>query len=298
MGKGADLHTHTTASDGTETPSLVVVMAAAAGLEAVAITDHDTMDGIPEGAAAASELGITLVPGVELSTAFVGPEGKKQEVHVLGYFPDPSSEALANHMLDSKGDRENRAEEMVVKLNELGVKIAWKRVLAIAGDARIGRPHIARAIMEAGYAKSWDEVFSKWIGNDAPGYVGRSKHDPSDAVRMLRDANAVTSLAHPMYDFHGGVLDLDALLPGMMEAGLQGLEVYCSNQSARVTDKYRVVARRNGLLATGGSDFHGDKVSAGVKVGDAITSHEVLAAVYEMGRNQLLSPVDRSVPGP
>ncbi|MDP6183303.1 MAG: PHP domain-containing protein [Gammaproteobacteria bacterium] len=285
MEKGADLHTHTTASDGSETPASVVAMAAKADLEAVAITDHDTMDGIPEGVAAASELGITLVPGVELSTEFVGPVGKRQEVHVLGYFPDPSSKKLADHLLDSKDDRERRAGQMVEKLNELGVRIAWGRVLEIAGDARIGRPHIARAIMEAGYAKSWDEVFAKWIGNDAPGYVGRSKLGPADAVEMLRGADAVTSLAHPMYDFHGGVLDLDALLPGMLEVGLQGLEVYCSNQSARVTDGYRGVARKHGLLATGGSDFHGDEVSAGVKVGAALASHEVLVAVCELGQS-------------
>ena len=284
MAKGADLHTHTTASDGSETPAAVVAMAAEAGLEALAITDHDTMDGIPEAAAAASELGVMLVPGVELSTEFVVPGGKKQEVHVLGYFPDPNSEDLAEHMLDSKDERESRARQMVEKLNTLGLRITWERVLEIAGDARIGRPHIARAIIEAGYVKSWNEVFDKWIGNDAPGYVGRSKLSPAAAVRMLRDAGAVTSLAHPMYDFHGGMLDLDALLPEMMAAGLQGLEVYCSNQSARVTDKYRSVARKLGLLATGGSDFHGDQVSAGVKVGDATAAPGVLAALCELGR--------------
>ena len=283
MAKGADLHTHTTASDGSETPATVVAMAAEAGLEAVAITDHDTMEGITEGAAAASELGVMLVPGVELSTEFVGPGGKKQEVHVLGYFPDPSSEGLAAHMLDSKDERKGRARQMVEKLNTLGLRITWERVLEIAGDARIGRPHIARAIIEAGYVRSWNEAFDKWIGNDAPGYVGRSKMSPAAAVRMLRDAGAVTSLAHPMYDFHGGALDLDALLPEMMKAGLQGLEVYCSNQPARVTDKYRSVARKFGLLATGGSDFHGDQVSAGVRVGDAIAAPEVLAAICELG---------------
>ena len=285
MSKGADLHTHTTASDGSESPATVVAMAAAAGLEALAITDHDTMDGIPEGAAAASELDVMLVPGVELSTEFVGPAGKKQEVHVLGYFPDPNSEGLARHMFDSKDERKGRARQIVDKLNTLGLHITWERVLEIAGDARIGRPHIARAIIEAGYVQSWNEAFDKWIGNDAPGYVGRSKMGPSAAVRMLRDAGAVTSLAHPMYDFHGGVLDLDALLPEMMEAGLQGLEVYCSNQPASVTDKYRSVARKFGLLATGGSDFHGDQVSAGVRVGDATATSEVLAAICTLARN-------------
>ena len=284
MEKGADLHTHTTASDGSETPAAVVAMAAEAGLEALAITDHDTMEGISEGAAAASELGVLLVPGVELSTEFVGPGGRKQEVHVLGYFPDPSSEGLAKHMLDSKDERAGRARQIVEKLNTLGLSITWEHVLEIAGEARIGRPHIARAIMAAGYATTWNEVFDKWIGNDAPGYVGRSKLSAAAAVTMLGDAGAVTSLAHPMYDFHGGALDLDALLPEMMEAGLRGLEVYCSNQSARVTDKYRRVARKLELLATGGSDFHGDKVSAGVKVGDAIAAPGVLAAICELGR--------------
>jgi len=172
---------------------------------------------------------------------------------------------------------------MVKKLNDLGVDIAWQRVLAIAGEARIGRPHIARAILEAGHARTWEEVFVKWIGNDAPGYVGRSKLGPAEAVRMLRNADAVTSLAHPMYDFHGGALDTEALLPRMIEAGLQGLEVYCSNQSSSTTEKYRGVAQKHDLLATGGSDFHGDQVSAGVRVGAAVASDEVLEIVCQLG---------------
>ena len=260
--------------------------AADAGLEAVAITDHDTMDGIPEGISAAAEIGMELIPGVELSCEYVTPGGKRQEVHVLGYFPDPLSPDLARHMHDSKDDRESRARAMVEKLNDLGLSIKWERVLEIAGDARIGRPHIARAIIERGYAKSWNEVFDRWIGNDAPGYVGRTKLTPIDVVAMLRAARAVTSLAHPMYDFHGGTLDLESLLPEMMKAGLQGLEVYCSKQSAEVTKGYLAVARSYDLMATGGSDYHGDDVSPDVNVGDAVTPHEVLLAIRELGDRQ------------
>lgn len=281
---GADLHVHTTASDGVLSPAAVVRLGASAGLEAIAITDHDTMAGIPEGSVAARAAGFALIPGVELSTEYVTPDGRPQEVHILGYFPNPTAEALARHMDDSKDERSDRARRMVAKLNELGVKIDWERVLEIAGDARIGRPHVARAILEKGYASSWQEVFDKWIGNDAPGYVGRTKLAPEEAVAMLRGAGAVTALAHPLYDFHGGSLDLRSLLPRLVPAGLQGLEVYCPRQPAGVTDGYLATAREFGLIATGGSDYHGEDISAGVNIGDAITPHDQFQAICELGK--------------
>ena len=280
--RGADLHTHTTASDGLLTPTELVELAAKSGILALAVTDHDTMDGIDEALTAGRRLDFTVVPGVELSTSWESPVQGPQTVHLLAYAPDLDGATLAKHMADAKYDREHRGQSIVRRLNELGLNIEWERVMEIAGDARIGRPHIARAIMEKGYETNWNRVFDRWIGNDAPAYVAGARLDSVDAVKMVVEAGGVPVVAHPYYDFHDGTLDLENLLPPMIAAGLKGLEVYYGGIAPRDTLKYEAVAAEHGLLATGGSDFHGSDMSPDITIGCAVCPRGNFLRLCEM----------------
>ncbi len=280
--RGADLHTHTDASDGMLTPTELVELAAKSKILALGVTDHDTMDGIDEALEAGRRLRLTIIPGVELSTDWESPVQGPQTIHLLAYAPDPNDPVLAKHMYDAKHDREIRGQAIVKKLNELGLSIKWERVLEIAGDARIGRPHIARAIMEKGYETNWNRIFERWLGNDAPGYVAGSKLDSVEAVKMVVEAGGVPVVAHPYYDFHDGTLDLENLLPPMIAAGLKGLEVYYGGIAPRDTLKYEAIAAEQGLLATGGSDFHGSDISPDITVGCAVCPRANLLQLCEM----------------
>ena len=279
---GADLHTHTNASDGVLTPTELVELAAKSGILALGVTDHDTMEGIDEALEVADRLDFTVIPGVELSTDWESPVQGPQTIHLLAYAPDRGANALSKHMSDAKHDREHRGEAIVRKLNELGLNIEWERVLEIAGEARIGRPHIARAIMEKGYETDWNRIFDRWLGNNAPGYVAGSKLDSVEAVKMVVEAGGVPVVAHPYYDFHDGTLDLDNLLPPMIAAGLKGLEVYYGGIAPQDTLKYEAVAAERGLLATGGSDFHGGDLSPDITVGCAVCPRDNLLQLCEM----------------
>lgn len=280
--RGADLHTHTNASDGVLTPTELVEAAAKSDILALGITDHDTMQGIEEALEVAERIGFAVIPGVELSTYWESPVLGPQTVHLLAYAPNPNSDLLSKHMADAKYDREHRAESIVRKLNELGLAIEWLRVREIAGDAQIGRPHIARAILERGYETDWNRIFDRWIGNDAPAYVSGSKLDTLDAVNMVVAAGGLPVVAHPYYDFHGGTLDLENLLPPLVHAGLKGLEVYYGGIDRQNTVKYEVIAAEHGLLATGGSDFHGGDLSNDITIGCAVCPRETLLQICEM----------------
>ena len=279
---GADLHTHTNASDGMLTPTELVETAAKSDILALGITDHDTMQGIEEALEVADRISFTVIPGVELSTYWESPVLGPQTVHLLAYAPDSDSDLLSKYMVDAKYDRENRAERIVCKLNELGLSIEWLRVREIAGDAQIGRPHIARAILEKGYETDWNQIFDRWIGNDAPAYVSGSRLDSLDAVNMVVAAGGLPVVAHPYYDFHGGTLDLENLLPPLIDAGLKGLEVYYGGIDRQDMVKYEVIAAEHGLLATGGSDFHGSDFSNSITIGCAVCPRETLLQICEM----------------
>ena len=262
----SDLHTHTTISDGILSPAELVNQAAAAGVTYLAITDHDSTDGLPEAErAAAAHPGLTLIPGIEISTDV--PDG---EAHMLGYLFDTENADLQATLASFRDDRVERARRMVENLARLGVPVAWERVQQIAGDGAIGRPHIAQALMEADHVPSIRDAFDRYISNDGPAYAGRRKMAPEEAIRLIRAYGGLPVLAHP-----AETPGLEDMLPSMVETGLTGIEVYYGLYPAEERDKYQKLADTHGLLATGGSDYHGPGRAAECDLGASNTPREV-----------------------
>lgn len=245
--KRADLHMHTTASDGVYTPERLVRAAKAMGLAAIAITDHDVTDGVEEGMRVGAEIGMEVLPGVEINT-----DHGDTEVHVLGYCMDLADAEMQNTMDWLRQGRVDRARAMVEALGALGFPLDWNRVQEIAGPGAIGRPHIAEALIEAGHVAMRREAFDRFIGNGGPAYVPRARFDATDAIHAIRAAGGVPVAAHP------AKIRNDALIPSLAEAGLLGLEAYHSDHTEADGDRYRQMADDLGLLWTGGSDFHGN----------------------------------------
>lgn len=244
-----DLHTHSTASDGIYSPTELLSHAREAGLKVMALTDHDSTNGLDEAQEAARQYDIDLLPGIELNTDFSGGE-----VHVLGYFLEYKRPAFQHILQSLRNARVHRGQRMVEQLNEAGIHITWERVREIA-QGSVGRPHVARALLEAGYVQSIPEAFEKYIGNGQVGYVPRYKLAPIDAVRLIASANGLPVVAHP-YD-HPGVTRLQEWLPELCKAGLVGLETYYGYYSTEQETTLLQLAKIYGLIPTGGSDFHG-----------------------------------------
>lgn len=243
-----DLHLHTTASDGRLSPGEMVRLAAERGLEVIAITDHDTIDGIAAALEAAiSYPSLRVIPGVEVNTDI--PHG---EIHILGYFIDYESEELRRTLEGLRNSREVRAQRMVEKLAELGMPVSWPRVQEIAGGASIGRPHVAQAMLECGYISSLQEAFTKYIGREGPAYAEREGLSPQQAVELVAKAGGPPFLAHP-----AGIDDLEGLVLQLKGAGLVGLEVYYNGYAKGTIDRLLAVASKHSLITSGGSDFHG-----------------------------------------
>ncbi len=244
MGR-VDLHIHTTASDGVLAPAQVVRAALEKGLTAIAITDHDTTDGVDEAVEAAAGKGLEVIPGIELST-----EQGAQEVHVLGYYLDHRDAALQEKLGILRRARQERAWKMVGRLADLGVPVSWERVTDIASDtSAFGRPHIAQALCESGFVGSIDEAFQRYIGLRGPAYVGRYKLSPEEALQIILAARGLPVLAHPWRH--------EEIVPRLVPKGLVGLEVYYPKYSPEESQMLARLARRHGLIATGGTDFHG-----------------------------------------
>jgi 3',5'-nucleoside bisphosphate phosphatase len=251
-----DLHTHTTASDGGLSPRQLVGRAARLGLKYLGITDHDTTAGVAEATAAAEQFGITIIPGVEINTDVPGAE-----VHVLGYFLNPAHGELGEQLARIREGRVGRARTMAQVLTQMGAPIAFERILQIAGDGSIGRPHVAQALLEAGHVTSYQEAFAKYIGRNSPAYVERLKFSPAEACALIRRAGGLPSLAHPVFfDRYGAIkasFDLAGMLPEMIAAGLAGIEVYYPSYDAVTVEYLLALARKHGLVPSGGTDFHG-----------------------------------------
>jgi len=252
----ADLHLHTTSSDGTLTPTQLVALCAERGLTTICVSDHDTTNGLPEAfAAAATYPGLTLIPGIELSTDVPG-----SEIHILGYFVDHYDSSFQSILTEFRIGREHRGEKMVENLNNLGIDISWERVQQIAGDASIGRPHIAQAMVEAGYVKYPRDAFDEYLGRNGSAYVERPKLLPEDAVRLLIEHDALPVMAHPTYSEsksdRKGVSSLPDILSDLKAAGLVGMEVYYGDYTAEQVEWLRGLADDFGLIPCGGSDYH------------------------------------------
>lgn len=247
-----DLHTHSTASDGVYSPAELLQRARDAGLRVLALTDHDTTNGLAEGAEAARTLGIDFIPGLELNTDNGGGE-----VHILGYFPDLARPDFQEALQMLRDARERRGQRIVERLNEHGIPISWERVREIARGT-VGRPHVAMALMEAGYVQSVGEAFEKYIGKGRAGYVPRYRLSPFDATRLIDSANGLPVIAHPLT--LPGLTTLREWLPELCTAGMVGLETYYGPYTAENEAELRTLANEYHLIPTGGSDFHGPNI--------------------------------------
>jgi predicted metal-dependent phosphoesterase TrpH len=246
------------------TPTDLVAKAASLRIQVVAITDHDTTEGLPAALAEAQRWDVTVVPGVEISTL-----SGREELHLLGYFIDPDDPELGAMLARTREARRVRAQEMVARLAGLGMPVAWERVLELAGaGSAIGRPHVAMSLLEAGHVSNWEEAFERWIGRGGPAYVERFKLVPEEAIQMVRQSGGLPVLAHPyIYGRNGRKrrdMDLKHWLPRLQRAGLAGLEVYYPNYPCRVRRQLLALATRQGLVVTGGSDFHGGPIGRGL----------------------------------
>ncbi len=243
-----DLHLHTTASDGRLSPEEVVELAAEGGLEVIAITDHDSVEGIAA-ALEAAELfpPLKVIPGVEFNSDI--PDG---EVHILGYFIDYESQELGQTLRRLRRARRRRARRMIARLAELGIEVEWERIEELAGGGSMGRPHIAQAMLEQGYISSLQEAFNRYIGRRGPAYVEREKLTPVGAVELVVKARGLPVLAHP-----ASIDGLEELLGQLKAAGLVGLEAYYNGYPRQTIDWLVDIGKRHGLIISGGSDFHG-----------------------------------------
>ncbi len=250
---GYDLHTHSSFSDGTESPAHNVKLALERGLDGLGITDHDTTDGLAEALAAAEGTGLEIVPGIEFSAEFEGAS-----LHVLSYWVDPQNGALREELKRLTDTRFRRGEMMIEKLQELGYEISFERVREIAGDDLIARPHVAQAMVEAGIVSEEKEAFDRFISDGGIAYVPKHALDPLEALALIKQAGGVCVLAHPgMWKGNGSVPE--ELIGSMAAGGMAGLEVDHPDHDETQRAYYGALAERLGLVRTGASDCHGER---------------------------------------
>lgn len=274
---GIDLHTHTDRSDGTFAPAELVRLAAQRGLDVVGVTDHDTTDGLDEAVAAGLEVGVEVVPGVELSAEHEGTS-----IHVLCYWMDVSNAALQEELSRLRDERFRRGERMVERLRELGLPVEFERVSQIAMGGNIVRPHIAQAMVEAGLVETEKDAFDRWIGDGRPAHVPKHALDPLDALALIRGAGGLGVLAHPgMWGDETSVPEM--LIAAMAGAGMAGLEVDHTDHDPVGREHWRRLADRLGLIATGGSDCHGTRYDP-IRLGTALCDPASFRSLRELAR--------------
>lgn len=247
-----DLHCHSTESDGTLSPRQLVELARELGLASLALTDHDTIAGVEEAQAAGRELGVRVISGVEISVEYAA-----KTVHMLGYCFDSGAERLKEGLARLVSGRNERNAKIVARLNELGLAVTLEEIEAEAGGKVVGRPHIARVLLKHGYVETWEEAFDKYLARGAAAYFERLRFTPVDAVALIREAGGVAVLAHPKYVALHENETLEDVVRTLVEAGLDGIECYYTDHTEEETAAYMELARRYGLIVTGGSDFHG-----------------------------------------
>jgi hypothetical protein len=243
-----DLHVHTTASDGTCTPQEVLDRAVEIGLSGLAITDHDTVDGLElaQRYCIENKLQIDFIPGIELSTEDYG-----EEIHILGYFFDSKNVILQKRLKEIREARVNRAHKIINRLNNIGINISISDVRKYAGEDFIGRPHIARALIDQGYIMSVKEGFERYIGKGKPAYVPRYKFMPQEAIKLIKEADGISILAHP------GLIENSRVIRQIVNMGIDGLEVYYPEHTRAQMAEFTRICHENNFLLTGGSDYHG-----------------------------------------
>ncbi len=266
-----DLHTHSTASDGTCRPADLVALAARRGVRFLGLTDHDTTAGLVEAVAAGQASGVTVVPGIEL-----GIDVAAGELHMLGYFIDPGDARLQGTLARLRAGRETRAARMVERLRAIGLPVTLADVERLAGGGTVTRAHVARALVEAGAATSVDDAFARYLDRGRPGYVPRPRLTAPEAIDLIRGAGGVAALAHPYT-----VADLDETLPALVAAGLVGLEAYYGAYAPEERAALAALAERYHLIPTGGSDYHGPGVREGRDLGAAPVPLETVERLRE-----------------
>ncbi|HWI54590.1 MAG TPA: PHP domain-containing protein [Desulfobacteria bacterium] len=268
-----DLHVHSTASDGTMTPRELVFHAAARGLKAVALTDHDTVDGIAEAEAAGREAGIEVIPGVEIGVDYFG------EMHILGYFINYSDPVLVEGLKKARSYRDERNPKMVEKLRELGFDVTMEEITDASEGKVIGRPHFAAVLVKKGYVRDTAEAFERYLGAGKAAYVKKDRLTPRQGIELIASSGGVPVLAHPKYLRIGDGQDLDGLVKELVSYGLRGMEVYYSEHSPEETGRFYKVAADNNLIITGGTDFHGShkpEIEIGRGKGNLEVSYDLL----------------------
>ena len=271
-----DLHIHSTMSDGKFSPADIVRKAAAAGLNTISLSDHDSVNGIPAALETARTFpALRVIPGVEIST-----DVEHGEIHVLGYFIDYTNTAFEEKLQKMRDSRVERARSMVEKLRGLGKKIEWARVQELATGSTIGRPHIAQALLEKGYISNFREAFERYIGRDGPAYVEREKMTPAEAVKLINETGGLPVFAHPLT-----FTDFEKMTGELYEAGLTGIEVYYKYSTPGDISRVLALARKYQLIPTGGSDFHGIEPNE-VQIGGVDVPEESAERLYSLAKQR------------
>lgn len=280
-----DLHLHTTASDGVLGPAEIVRYAKAKGLRAIAITDHDTIDGCEEGLLEGEKIGFEVIPGIEISA-----EHTPGSMHLLGFFLDLHHPLLIQRLRFLQKARAERNPKILEKLNQLGMDITFEEVVKASNGGQIGRPHFANVLLEKKYVKSFQEAFDRFLKKGAPAYVDKFRFTSQEAIHFIKEANGVAVLAHPKTLGLNGYFELEKFILKLVQEGLQGIEVYYPEHSPTEVTHFETLAKRYGLIMTGGTDYHGiekDGLDIGVGRGEMRLSYTLVENIKSL-RNQLL----------
>ena len=267
MNQKVDLHLHTNYSDGFCTPLQLIKKVKEEGIDYISITDHDSVAAIEEATIIGNEIGVEVIPGLEISS-----DVKDREIHLLGYFVEPGNSELERYLTFFREERIKRAEQIVLKINNLGMPLKINDVLDISKNSAVGRPHIAQAMLARGFVNSYYEAFNKYLGNDCPAYEKKVHVSPKSAFKIINDAGGLSFIAHPGYMEEN-------LLKELIEAGVDGIEVIHPSHSAQQTKFYKGIASEYFLLESGGSDFHGGKREDDKNLGKYHTSYSAIEAM-------------------
>jgi hypothetical protein len=284
-----DLHIHTTHSDGTFSPADIVHLAKQQCISALAITDHDITSGNREAMDAGKDIGIHVIPGVELSVDYMLPQ--KGHLHLLGLFIDPDDRLLNLTLQSLRQARDKRNRKILYRLTKLGKKITMDELMEEAGGGSVGRPHIARIMVRKGYVQSFVEAFQRYLKNGAPAYVDRMRLSISQAIDLIHAAGGIAILAHPTSLGFASFEGLRAYILELKAIGLDGIEAYCAGQDKALIQKMLTFARKNKLMVSGGSDFHGD-VKPDQQLGSPDIPDQVYLELVDYW-NQIYNPKDK-----